>query len=174
MINVSNEFKQQILNDKRLYVNQIYITLRDGTELPVITNKSIWEGSLKLENSVSSSDSFDIGAAVIGKLSFTLNNIYEEFTQYDFEQAVVRYRLGLELSDGTKEFINKGVYIVEEATCSDSFITLECLDYMSRFDKPYSESKISYPATLGAIVRDACTVCEVPLEVRCLKMMTIW
>lgn len=163
MINVSNEFKQQILNDKRLYVNQIYITLRDGTELPVITNKSIWEGSLKLENSVSSSDSFDIGAAVIGKLSFTLNNIYEEFTQYDFEQAVVRYGLGLELSDGTKEFINKGVYIVEEATCSDSFITLECLDYMSRFDKPYSESKISYPATLGAIVRDACTVCEVPL-----------
>ena len=32
-----------------------------------------------------------------------------------------------------------------------------------KFDKAYSESKLSYPTTLGQIVRDACEVCGVTL-----------
>lgn len=163
MINVSNEFKQYILNDERNYLNYIDITLHDGTKVPRITNSKIWEGSLKIEDSVSSGDNFDIGSAMIGKLSFTLNNIYNEFSEYDFEGAVVRYQIGLELSNGRMEMFQKGIYMVDESTYTDSFITLECLDYMSKFDRAYSESKLTYPATLGEIVRDACTCCSVSL-----------
>ena len=37
-------------------------------------------------------------------------------------------------------------------------------DNMAKFDQPYTESKLKYPATLGQIVADACSVCGVVQE----------
>lgn len=60
--------------------------------------------------------------------------------------------------------IRKGTYIVDEPMYNSSTITLSCMDYMSKFDRPYAESKLNYPATLNQIVRDACTSCGVSLQ----------
>lgn len=163
MVNVSNEFKKQLAADNRNYLEYADITLKDGTVLN-LTNKDLWNGGLSIEDAVSSDNSFDIGAAIINKCELTINNIYDDFTDYVFEDAEVIVSVGLELPDGTIEKIRKGTYAVDEPSYNGSIITLSCLDNMRKFDRSYSESKLTYPATLNAIVRDACSVCGVTLQ----------
>lgn len=162
MINASKEFRELLLRDERKFVYQININLLDGTPLQLSNNK-IWSSGLKFSDAVSSGSNFEIGSAIIGKFTFSINNIYGEFSEYDFSGATVRPKVGLILPDGTTEMINKGVYIVDEPSYNGTIITLECLDNISKLDRAYSESNLKYPATIDAIIRDICSVCDVPL-----------
>lgn len=162
MQSVSNDFLEELNNDNRRYLNYCSIILSDDTILEV-DNTSLWDGGLKIEDSVSSNTSFDIGAAVINKCTLTLNNIYDDFSGYELDGAEAVVYVGLELPDGTIERIRKGTYAVDETTYNGSIITLSCLDNMRKFDRPYSESTLVYPATLLQIVQDACDTCGVQL-----------
>ncbi len=162
MINVSREFKQ-VLEKNRKFYTYADIVLADETELR-LDNDRIMTGGLRIEDAVSSDDSFDIGAAIINKCTVKINNIDEAFSPYDFTGAEVTAYVGLKLADNRIEKIRKGTYAVYEAKYNGSTIALSCLDNMRKFDKPYSLSRLVYPATLGEIVRDACSVCEVYLQ----------
>lgn len=163
MQNVSIDFRNELNNDNRRYIKSCDITLSDGTKLTV-DNSHIWNNGFKIEDAVSGTNSFDIGSAIIGKFTLVLNNIYDDFSDYDFTGATVsNIRVGLQLPDGTVESVKKGIFTVDEPTYNGSIITLECLDNMAKFDRSYSESNMTYPATLGAIVRDACSRCGVSL-----------
>lgn len=164
MQKVSVDFIKELNKDNRNYILSCKIVLSDNTELD-IDNTKLWSDSFKIEDAVSNPGKFDIGAVVSNKLTFTLSDIYDEYTEYDFNDAVVtNVRVGLELSDGTEEYVRKGVYNVDDTSYNGSLITLECLDNMAKFDVSYKESKLVYPATIGAIVRDACTECGVNLN----------
>ncbi|MEZ3487316.1 MAG: hypothetical protein K1W22_12210 [Lachnospiraceae bacterium] len=163
MINVSNAFKQQLYDDKRRYLGYADITLKDETVLH-LTNEHIWTDGLSIDDAVSGDNSFDIGSAIINKCTLTINNCYDDFSEYDFTDAEGMIYVGLELPDGSVEKIRKGVFGVYEAKYNGMLITLSCLDNMRKFDRPYSDSLLEYPATLNQIVRDACSVCGVPLQ----------
>ena len=163
MNSVSNDFKQEMANGNQRYLRFADITLKDGTVLN-ITNSEIWSGGFKIEEATSSDNVFQIGALVISKLTLTLNNMYGDFTDVDFDRAEVVAYVGLELENETVEKVRKGHFIVHEASgFNSSLVTLECYDRASLFAKPYSESSLEYPASLGTILRDACNVCEVSL-----------
>lgn len=163
MINVSNAFMNELLEGHRDYLEYVDVTLKGGIELH-LTNKDLWQGGITIEDAVSSDSQFDVGAAIINKCTLTINNIYDDFSEYDFSDAEIVVYIGLELPGGTAERIRKGTYSVDEAKYNGSIITLVCLDNMMKFDRPYSESTLKYPATLNQIVRDACGVCDVPLQ----------
>lgn len=163
MINVSNAFRKELYNDNRNYLLYADITLADGTELN-LDNSDFWQGGFSIEDSVSSSDTFTVGGAVINKLTLVINNIYEEFSEYDFSGAEIEVKVGLKLPDGITESFRKGLFIVDETKYNGSLITLTCLDNMSKFDRSYSESVLGYPATLMQIVQDACQICDVTLQ----------
>ena len=164
MQKVSVDFIKELNKDNRNYILSCKIVLSDNTELD-IDNTKLWSDSFKIEDAVSNPGKFDIGAVVSNKLTFTLSDIYDEYTEYDFTDAVItNVRVGLELPDGTEEYVKKGEYTVDETSYNGSLITLECLDNMAKFDKSYKESKLVYPATIGTIVRDVCTVCGVALN----------
>ena len=156
MINVSNAFKEEIKNENRNYIININISLTDGTEIE-LGNPQIWNGGFSIEDGVSGNSSFEIGGAIINKLTLVINNIDESYTNYVFDEAKVIAKIGLKLPDNTTESINKGIFIVNDVAYNGALITLTCLDYMSKFDRPYSESKLEYPATLSEIVRDICS-----------------
>ena len=163
MINTSAAYKQQLLDDNASFIIYADITLKNGTVLN-LTNKNFWSGGFSIEDTVSESDSFQIGSAIIGKLTMILNNIYDDFSARDFYKAEVRASIGLKLPDGTIEKLKKGVYTVDDPNREEDIITLECLDNMSKFDRPYSESTLTYPATRQAILKDACEKCGVVLK----------
>lgn len=178
MINVSSEFRDKLNNGNCNYLSYADITLKDWTTLN-LTNDDIWNGGVTIEDAVSSG-TFEVGSAVINQCTIVINNIYDKFTKYDFKEAVVSVQLGIDLNetefdidadDETEssytpriEKIKKGVYTVDDTKYNGSIITLTCIDNMGKFDRAYSESKLEYPATLKAIVMDACDICGVTLN----------
>ncbi|MDO5539402.1 MAG: hypothetical protein Q4F83_04930 [Eubacteriales bacterium] len=312
MINVSNEFKQLLADDKRDFLTYADITLKDGTVLS-LDNSHIWENGFKIDDGVTDSGQFTIGNCIINKCTLVLNNIYDDFTEYDFDGAEAVTYLGLALDEadetvgrnlianskevqvvrnnskynwiteknpffentdygfqkiqeggsftlsfdyeitnittektalimlymgnsiygavaniplsigdnaghiertftptekqmqyGTNwslsgfgagenegavitfrnikletgtiatgytiapedvriEKIQKGVFTVDDPTYNGATITLECLDNMHKSDRDYADVKTKYPATVGTIVQDICSVCGIPL-----------
>ncbi|OUO75180.1 hypothetical protein B5F53_18495 [Blautia sp. An249] len=160
MLSVSGAFKNELVKDNRNFLEYVDITLSDGKILN-LTNKDLWNYGLSISDAVSSESSFDIGSVIVNKCTVVISNIYDEFSEYDFTDANVVVYVGLKLPDGTIEKIRKGTFIVDEASYNGSIITLSCFDYLTKFDKDYSLSKLSYPASLLEIYLDACEVCGV-------------
>lgn len=163
MLHVSNSFKNEMANDNRKFLSYLDITLADGSKLDTIDNSKLWNNGVKVTDGVTASDEFTIGSCIVNKLSITLNNIYDEYSLYDFSGAEVSYQVGLELENGNTEKIQKGIFTVNEPKYNGSIITLECYDNMYKLDKDYEDVKTSYPATIGEIVRDICSYCGVTL-----------
>ena len=162
MINVSSEFLQKLYNDERDYKERIEITLKDGTELE-LTNPDIWQGSFAFEDAVGSDGTFTaVGSAIVNSFKFSINNIYENFSEYDFTDAEITAHVGLQVGNSVEE-LDKGVFTVQDAVYNGSIISITAYDNMSKFDRPYSESNLVYPTTALAIVQDACLVCGVTL-----------
>ena len=159
MLDLSTEFSKEMFSDNRNFLAFLDVTLSDGTVLN-LENKDVWQNSLKIEDATSASGTFSIGAAVTGKMTVTLNNIYDTFSEYDFADAEVIVWIGLQLAAGLEK-IRVGTYIVDEADYNGSTITLSCLDFMSKLDIPYTNSKLIYPAKISSIMQDVCVCCGI-------------
>lgn len=169
MRNLSTEFKEKQHNGKSDYLRFATLNLKDGTTLN-LTNQELWSEGFSFDDSTSSTDSFSIGAAIVNSFTLTINNINDEFTDKNFEGATVSCSVGFDLANGNEsnsriEKVAVCTGTVVEAPYQDSsIITLKCEDNMRKFDKDYSESQITYPATRLQIVKDACDVCGVNLQ----------
>ena len=115
----------------------------------------------EVNDSTSSNGTFTIGALIAGKLKIKLNNIYEDYSKYDFDKASVTAYVSKSFSDGTTEKLKIGEYRVSETSYDGSLITLTCLDNINNFNREY-DSNLSYPTTAYEVVRDACIKCDVP------------
>lgn len=161
MINVSNACKKAIHENSKTIV-KANIDFANGTRLE-LTGADFIANTLNFSQASSSSGSFEIGAAVIGKASFTLNNSNGKFDAYDFTDAVITIWIGIPLSSSV-EWIKKGVFTVEQPDTYGPTIALSAYDNLSKFEKPYSEVTTPYPATLQVIVSDICLHCGVQLK----------
>lgn len=163
MKNVSSEFRKKLNNGNRNYIKSAKITLKDSTELN-LTDKNFWNNGVKIEDSTSNDNSFDIGSVIIGQLTLNINNMYDDYSEYDFTDAKINnVKVGLKLDDETVESLQYGHYTVNETKYNGSIITLTAYDNMYKFDQPYTKSTLSYPATLLQIVQDSCSKCDVQL-----------
>ncbi|MEI1255973.1 hypothetical protein V8Q34_14615 [Blautia sp. JLR.GB0024] len=159
MINTSTEFQQAHLKNS-VCITKATILLKDGTLLQ-IDSPQISQGATKIDDGVTGSNKFDIGAAITNKLTLSLNNRYDEFSDYDFTDAVVTVWVGKQLSD-RMEWLKKGVYNTDDPTATPAILMLECLDNMSKFDAVY-DGGIGFPSSLQSIVQYCCTRCGVLL-----------
>lgn len=163
MRNISEAFRSRLyVDDYRNYVEDIYITLADETELR-LTNENLWGYGLYIDDAVSADNTFEVGSAIVGALQVVIENISETYNLYDFNKAKVVPYVGVELRDGTVDMVKLGEYYVSDPKHNTTCITLTCYDAMTRFDKPISLSNLQYPATLNQIIADSCSVCGVPL-----------
>ena len=168
MRNISSAFRRALANDKRDYQNRVRFTLADNTVFDV-RNDQLWDDGLHIDDAVSNDNSFQIGAAIINQCKIVLNNIYHDFSEYNFDGAKIVVYTGLnDLDDETDEEIKLGTYEVDDTSYNGSLITLTCLDNMSKFDKAY-ETNLQFPATLYQMVTDACSKCGVTLDTSSLN-----
>lgn len=163
MRNLSTEFKEQQNSGNRNYLKYADFTFTDGSTLS-ITDKDLWSNGFKFEDAVSQNGSFDIGAAIINKLTLQINNFSGKYTDYIWDGARVVCHIGLELSTGIEKIRICTMTVTDAPYQSTAIISLTCEDSMRLFDRDYSESKLSYPATRLQIIQDACEVCGVTLQ----------
>lgn len=136
------------------------IVTTNGEKIPV-SDSELWANGFEVNDSTSSNGTFTIGALIAGKLKIKLNNIYEDYSKYDFDKASVTAYVSKSFSDGTSEKLKIGEYRVSETSYDGSLITLTCLDNINNFNREY-DSNLSYPTTAYEVVRDACIKCDVP------------
>lgn len=163
MRNLSTEFKEQQNSGNRNYLKYADFTFTDGSTLS-ITDKDLWSNGFKFEDAVSQNGSFDIGAAIINKLTLQINNFSGKYTDYIWDGARVVCYIGLELSTGIEKIRICTMTVTDAPYQNTAIISLTCEDSMRLFDRDYSESKLSYPATRLQIIQDACQVCGVTLQ----------
>ena len=163
MRNLSTEFKEQQNSGNRNYLKYADFTFTDGSTLS-ITDKDLWSNGFKFEDAVSQSGSFDIGAAIVNKLTLQINNFSGKYTDYIWDGARVVCYIGLELSTGIEKIRICTMTVTDAPYQNTAIISLACEDSMRLFDRDYSDSKLSYPATRLQIIQDACEVCGVTLQ----------
>lgn len=163
MRNLSTEFKEQQNSGNRNYLKYADFTFTDGSTLS-ITDKDLWSNGFKFEDAVSQSGSFDIGAAIVNKLTLQINNFSGKYTDYIWDGARVVCHIGLELSTGIERIRICTMTVTDAPYQNTAIISLTCEDSMRLFDREYSDSKLTYPATRLQIIQDACKVCGVTLQ----------
>lgn len=161
MLNVSAKWQRAVMLDNDIKVNCFAdIVTASGEKIP-ISDSELWANGFEVNDSTSSNGTFTIGALIAGKLKIKLNNIYEDYSKYDFDKASVTAYISKSFSDGTTEKLKIGEYRVSETSYDGSLITLTCLDNINNFNREY-DSNLSYPTTAYEVVRDACIKCDVP------------
>lgn len=161
MLNVSAKWQRAVMLDNDINVNCFAdIVTASGEKIP-ISDSELWANGFEVNDSTSSNGTFTIGALIAGKLKIKLNNIYEDYSKYDFDKASVTAYVSKSFSDGTTEKLKIGEYRVSETSYDGSLITLTCLDNINNFNREY-DSNLSYPTTSYEVVRDACIKCDVP------------
>lgn len=169
MVNVSDAFKAALKDDNRNFSGSCTITLTSGESIPV-DNSQLWDNGFVIDDATSNAGGFDVGSAIAQKFTLRLNNMYDDFSDYDFTGAEISdVKVSLLLESGKTESVPKGIYTVNETSYDGDIITLECLDNMHKFDVGYSISNLAYPATLFQIVQDACGCCDVALATDSLQ-----
>ena len=167
MISTTTKYKQELIKGNRNYVVKVIMTLADSTQL-TLTDSDIWDDGVTINQAISNDNSFDIGSAIIGTLSLTLNNIDGRFNTYDFLDARLTLWLGVTNDvdqNDNQVYYRIGFYVVDEPSYNGSLITLECLDNMTWFDVPFSS--VNFPTnantTAGQLVSAICTYVGVTL-----------
>lgn len=161
MLNVSAKWQRAVMLDNDINVNCFTDIVTASSEKIPISDSELWANGFEVNDSTSSNGTFTIGALVAGKLKIKLNNIYEDYSKYDFDKASVTAYVSKSFSDGTTEKLKIGEYRVSETSYDGSLITLTCLDNINNFNREY-DSNLSYPTTAYEVVRDACIKCDVP------------
>lgn len=161
MLNVSAKWQRAVMLDNDINVNCFADIVTTNGEKIHIDDSKLWANGFEVSDATSSNGTFTIGALIAGKLKIKLNNIYEDYSKYDFDKASVTAYVSKSFSDGTTEKLKIGEYRVNETSYDGSLITLTCLDNINNFNREY-DSNLSYPTTAYEVVRDACIKCDVP------------
>ena len=159
MIKTTAAYKEA-LKEKGIFHHKAIIDFPDGSN-DTVEDLDIY--TFQISDGTSNTSSFDLGAAIAQQLTLKINNIDGRFDEHDFNGAVITVQVGLELLNGAVEWLDKGKVTAEPGEESGNSISVKAFDDMTKFDQPYSLSKLVYPATLGTIVRDACSCCGVTL-----------
>lgn len=162
MIAVSDKYKESLASGNRNFQVNSTLTLTDGTQL-AITNACLWSGGFTIEDAVTDESSFQVGGAIINQCTIILNNIYDDYTKYDFYGATLDARVGLQFDDGTTEYMRKGMYVVADTDFNGSLITLTCYDYMYLLDRTY-DLDLNFPTTAFTLVQQICLKSGVTLN----------
>ena len=160
MINVSQAYREAVRENREFCIAD-EVTFPDGSELTFSVDDLM---AYSINEASSESGKFQIGAAVIKEYSATLDNSEGKFDRYQFDGTDIQAKIGLKLADGSWEYLDKGTYRIVQAKQVDLTISIKAYDNMLYFDRPYSESSLTYPASINQIIQDASIVCQVAYD----------
>lgn len=162
MLSISSEYELS-LNENSNQLIKAKITFADNTVRELTGDDIV---ACDFDQQASSDSSFDIGTAIIGQMTITLNNHDGRFDACDFTKAQFVVWVGKQLSKGT-EWIQRGVYTANQPDSYNGTIAISALDNMSKFEKPFRTFLASVGALQGAnasvrtLLTDMCRHCGV-------------
>lgn len=179
MYPVSLDYQEKIKSDDRLFECKIQVDHSQGTLY--LTDKDLVLDSLIFTEATQPGEEFTIGGTVASDISFTILN-KPEYENIKFIGATVFVNIGLQIQEGVDahflqpsqpskmkgfdekwEYVPLGRFNIDVADRQKNTIQIKAVDNMINLDKPYSLSKLSYPATLYQIYTNICNVADIPV-----------
>lgn len=177
MYPVSELYKEKIKENNRLFEAKIQIEHSNGTLN--LSDKDLVLNTLQYTESSQAGEEFTIGSTVASDISFAILN-KPEYEDIVFMGATIFVNIGLLVqeaidahflqpsqpskmknTDDKWEYVPLGKFNIDDDNIQRNTVELKAIDNMIKLDKPYSLSKLSYPATLYQIYVNACNVCDV-------------
>lgn len=150
MYNFSNEAKIRVLSGK---VTRGYLkVLATDTKPEMIIDENNYLKDCTFEELRYVPDEGFIGGTVAKRVTGNFNNVDSSFSIQDREFELY---LGVDLEDGTTEYIKYGTFIVqkpEDDQVNDN-TSFEALDYMIKLNLPWVD-RMTYPCTLKELFDD--------------------
>lgn len=181
-INATTRFATALNQGKRYY--KVYATITLYGTLPQgqqrvyeLDNETIIQNGVKLEQSTSENNKFTVGSFILDKLTLTLYNDDGRFNDPIFTNADVDLVIsldGLAKNDG----VQIGRFKVTNVTGRNtSLISLVCMDYGVKLNKPYVGSPIVFGSGTTAkaidIVHDCLSQCSVDCPNNLASMLIV-
>lgn len=179
MYPVSDLYKQKIKENNRLFECKIQIQHSKG--VLELSDKDLAQGTLIFSESTQPGEEFTVGGTVASDISFSILN-KPEYNDIQFMGATVLVNIGLLVQEGAEahflqpsqpskmpgfdekwEYVPLGIFHIDEVKRLRNTIEIKAIDNMINLDKPYSLSKLSYPATLYQIYMNICNVADIPV-----------
>lgn len=165
MRNTSALYKDLIRQSGRMFQAEINVTFADRS-IVVLTDEDIMQDSLNIITGTTDEGAFTVGNAVIGQIEFDIDNRDGRFDNTSFDGAEFDVRIGLVIEQDYNgnmrtEKLRKGIFNAEEVTVEENYIHILAFDNVAKLDKPFSDSGLSFPITLGVLYRWICTYCGV-------------
>lgn len=175
-------YKQAIVQPTRTWHLDIRITLQDGVVLN-LTEADIVLGSFKYQEASTCTSNLQIGSTYANSLDFAILNRTRKYSAYDFSDAVVTCRVGLETASVTPaiagqaivgksivgnttatgepviEWVLLGAFNVTSCGKKTATIPLKTLDNMYRANRGATTVGIAFPINLYAMVTSLATFC---------------
>lgn len=165
---ISTEFKEKIHEYMYNYIPkaELLVMNNDESVKETITlgTKKLMSDGISYSQGTSSTDSFDVGAAVIGSAQIVVDNTGDWLSKYNLENMKCVLYAGLEMDDRTIEYTKKGVFNMENPQTKSTTVTLSMLDNMSLLEKPLKNANIQWPVTSGYALKKICDYCGLALD----------
>ena len=157
MKNVSIEFLNELQNRMDFYYHAD-ITFANGSSVELGPDDLVVSGNSIVESAESTA--FPLGNAIGKRLTLSIRNNEDQFSEYDFYNAIIQLYLHFNLSENT-EIVSLGKYTVRDPETYGSTITLTAVDDMYKADTDFAGK--NFPKTLLSAVLDCCSDCGLTL-----------
>jgi hypothetical protein len=131
MYPVSDAYLEKIKSDSIAIDWRGTLTTKDNLHYD-FDSESIVEGTLSITHEISSDSTIELGTAYTSEIKISL---YMQLDRYVLYDGTIQIEFGLELEDGTYEWIPSNTYYITEATRTGDFIAITGYDAMSKMDK---------------------------------------
>lgn len=159
MYNISKACFDALFSPTREMTARATISPASGSVIALAAS-DFKQGGIRLSEATSTSGSFDLGAAVISKLTLTLNNSDGRFNGVNFiGGGATSIQIGVTLPDHSQEWIPLGAFDIDSVKYSGTAAEIVAYDYLARADKALPA--VTCPVTLGNLVRTVCTHCGI-------------
>jgi hypothetical protein len=131
MYPVSDAYLEKIKSDSIAMDWRGTLTTKDNLHYD-FDSEAIVEGTLSITHEISSDSTIELGTAYTSEIKISL---YMQLDRYVLYDGTIQIEFGLELEDGTYEWIPSNTYYITEATRTGDFIAITGYDAMSKMDK---------------------------------------
>ena len=160
MYNITKECYDALCQPSRQLTVKAVITLADGS-LCRLSASDFKQGGIRLSEATSGAGSFDLGAAIMGRLTLTLNNFSGRYSGMRFIGGQVSVmQIGVALPDNSTEWIPLGVFDIDSVKYSGTAAEIVAYDFLGRADRTLPA--VTCPVTLENLLRTVCSHCGIP------------
>ena len=165
MYPASPAYLARVQLDDRTFHFRAFVQPVNGTAFWIYDNDLV-ENNLSLSEQVVPGDAIAFGGTVAASFEVEFQNPDGLYDGIQFNGAQINPSVGLELDDGTTEWVPLGVFLVDNVAHAVPYqrvqvntIRLQAMDRLIMLEEPFADVNTSFPISAGGLLTAVCTHC---------------